>query len=248
MHSFVYALVSVLVVSLVSLIGVITLALNPKILKKTLGFLVAFSVGALIGDSFIHLLPEAIETGIYTRIFAVYIFAGILLFFCLEKFLRWRHCHDIACEEHPRHLGIINLVSDGVHNLIDGLLIGASFVVSIPLGIATTTAVILHEIPQELGDFGVLLHSGFTVKKALLFNFLSASLAIISTMIAFWIGARATLFIDFMIPFTIGGFIYIALSDLVPELHKETKPVQAIIDLGGISLGIAVMFLLLLVG
>ncbi len=240
-----YILISVLIISSVSLIGVFTLSVKEVFLKKILLTMVAFSAGALIGDAFIHLLPEAMEKSNSLSI-SLSIFAGITAFFLLEKFLRWRHCHDLSCHDHPHHLGMINLVGDGMHNLIDGLLIGASFVISIPLGISTSLAVILHEIPQELGDFGVLLHSGFTVKKALFFNFLSASVAIPGAIIAYFIGSSAQAFNDFMVPFTIGSFIYIALSDLIPELHKETSIKQTLSHTAGLFAGIGVMFLLLL--
>lgn len=243
-----YTLISVVIISLLSLFGVVTLFLSKKRLESILSILVAFSTGALIGDAFIHLLPEAVEErGGLTVQITISVFVGILLFFILEKFLRWRHCHDIDCREHPKHLGTMNLVGDGVHNFIDGILIGASFLVSIPLGVATTIAVAAHEIPQELGDFGILLHSGFSKSKAILFNFLSAFIAILGAVLALIIGLRAGQFADFMIPVTAGGFIYIALSGLVPELHKEEKLSKSALQLLFLIIGLAVMFLLLLI-
>lgn len=243
-----YALISVTIISLLSFVGAVTLFLSKKRLESVLSILVAFSTGALIGDAFVHLLPEAVsKSGSFTIQIAISVFAGILLFFILEKFLRWRHCHDIDCKEHPKHLGTMNLVGDGVHNFIDGILIGASFLVSIPLGIATTIAVAAHEIPQELGDFGVLLHSGFSKSKAILFNFLSACIAILGAILALIIGSKAGQFIDFMIPVTAGGFIYIALSGLVPELHKEEEISKSALQLLFLILGLAAMFLLLLI-
>jgi len=215
-------------------------------MQKILLFLVAFSAGSLIGDAFIHLLPEALAENKNELMLSIAILSGIMLFFLLEKVLRWRHCHESGCEDHPRHLGLMNLIGDGAHNYIDGLLIGASFSVSIPLGIATTIAVILHEIPQELGDFGVLLHSGFSVKKALFFNLLTGLIAILGGLTALVMGERLGSFNAFMLPFTMGGFIYIALSDLIPELHKDTSPVQTIFHIFGIIAGIGVMLLLLL--
>lgn len=241
-----YIIISVIAVSLLSLLGALTLALSLSVLKKVLLFLVAFSTGALIGDAFIHLLPElALENGV--DISASFgILAGILTFFALEKFLRWRHCHDVDCPEHPKHLGPMNLVGDGLHNLIDGLLIGASYLVSIPLGITTTIAVALHEIPQELGDFGILLHSGFSKRRAIGFNFISSGLAIVGGLIAYIAGQQAANFVPFMIPFTMGGFIYIALSGLIPELHKDDRLDRSVIQFLAIILGIAVMYSLLL--
>lgn len=242
-----YTILAVLIISAISLVGVFALAIKQQTLKKALSFMVSFSVGALIGDAFLHLLPESIEGGRSFVFISLAIFVGILSFFILEKFLRWRHCHDLSCHDHPRHIGVINLVGDGFHNLIDGILIGVSFAVSIPLGIATSIAIILHEVPQELGDFSVLMHSGFTVKKALLWNFLSGSLAVVSAISAFFIGNQAESFTIFMIPFTIGTFIYIAMSDLIPELHKETSFRQGLIQFAGLSLGMAIMLILLVV-
>jgi zinc and cadmium transporter len=244
--NFVYLIVSVILVSLFSFVGAITLSLGQKKLQKILLLLVAFSAGALIGDAFIHLLPESLEEQSSSFV-SISIFVGIFFFFILEKILRWRHCHDVSCQDHPKHLGTMNLVGDGIHNLIDGLLIGASFSVSIPLGIATTIAVVLHEIPQELADFGVLLHSGYTVKKALLFNFLSGSLAIIAAIVAFFLGEASADFSAFMLPFTVGSFLYIAMSDLIPELHKEFSFKHSFVQILSLIAGIGVMFLLLLV-
>lgn len=237
-----YVLVSVTIVSLASLVGVLTLSIKEKVLKKILIFFVAFSVGALIGDTFIHLLPEAAgETGFSTQT-SLFTFVGILIFFILEKILRWRHCHDIDCGEHPKHLGTMNLVGDAVHNFIDGVIIAISYMISLPVGIATTVAVVLHEIPQELGDFGVLLHSGFSKKRAILFNFISATVAIAGAFFALVIGQESENFSKMMVPMAAGGFIYIAMSDLIPELHKESKWKKDILQLFFIILGIIVMY------
>lgn len=243
----IYAIFSVFLVSLVSFVGAVTLAFKKDFLRNILLILVAFSAGALLGDTFIHLLPEAVsESGGFTYSIMFSIFAGIFVFFVLEKFLRWRHCHDIDCAEHPKHIGTMSLVADGVHNLIDGLLIGASYVASIPLGVATTIAVFAHEVPKELGNFGILLHSGFTAKKAIFYNFLFACTAIAGTIVALFFGSKVGDFVSIMIPFTAGGFLYISLSDLVPELHKEDQIHRSLIQLVAILFGIFVMFLLLI--
>lgn len=244
-----YAIVGVLFISSFSLIGAITLTIKKEALERILLILVAFSAGALIGDAFIHLLPEAIEKngGELNYQIAISIFIGIILFYVLERFLRWRHCHDIECEEHPTHLATINLFSDALHNFIDGVIIGISFLVSIPLGIVTLIAVAAHEIPQELGDFAVLIHSGFSRKKALTFNFLFALTAVFGTIITLIIGPRLQVLVDYMIPVTAGGFIYIALSDLIPELHKEESLKHSITQFIFMLVGIGVMFLLLLI-
>lgn len=248
--TYLYAIIAVVIVSLISFIGVITLGLKKKNLESLLLVLVAFSTGALIGDTFIHLIPEAVREsgGELTIATSISIFVGILIFFILEKFLRWRHCHDIDCEEHPHHLGTMNLVSDALHNLIDGALIGASFLVSIPLGLATFIAIVFHEIPHELGNYGVLVHSGYSRKRALVVNFFSGSAAVVGTIITLIIGARFTHLTEALIPITAGGFIYIAMSDLIPELHRENRLANSLLQLLFLICGILVMFLLLRIG
>lgn len=235
-----YIFTSVVLVSLVSLVGALALAIKSKSLNQILIYFVAFSAGALIGDSFLHLLPETAKNGFGLNA-SVAIFAGIGLFFILEKFLRWRHCHEVDCDIHPNHLGTMNLVGGGVHNFIDGALIASSYLISIPLGITTTLAVLLHEIPHELGDFGVLLHSGYSRKRALLLNFFSASIAVLGAVFAVIFGEKLNSFAEFMIPFTIGGFVYIAMSDLIPELHKEENIKRSFLQFIFVTLGALVM-------
>jgi len=237
-----YAIVSVILVSIISLIGVLTLLMKKSSLKKITLILVSFAVGGLFGDACIHLLPEAFEKlGNST---SLYIIFGIMLFFILEKFLRWRHCH-ISDENHIHPLASLNLVGDAIHNFVDGLLIGASYVVNIQIGIATTLAIILHEIPQEIGDFGVLIHSGLKTKRALFLNFLSAISAIVGTIIALIINIEW--FAIVLLPIAAGGFIYIAGSDLIPELQHDIKFKTSLIQFISILLGIGIMSLLLLV-
>lgn len=240
----IYSLVSVVIISLISLIGVFTLAIKLEKLKKILFFFVSFSAGALFGGAFLHLLPESIEKfGFKNEIF-LYLLSGIILFFVLEKFIHWRHCHILTSKDHPHPFAIMNLMGDGVHNFIDGLVIAGSYIVSIPLGIATTIAVVLHEIPQEIGDFGVLIHGGFTRAKALLANFLTALTAVLGVLVSLLIGLRYGSYLVFLLPFTAGGFIYIAGSDLIPELHKECEASKSLIQLAGVLLGILVMMML----
>jgi zinc and cadmium transporter len=242
-----YALGSVFLVSLISLIGIWTLAIKGKILNKILIFFVSLSAGALLGGAFIHLIPEGLETFGITNIFFIFILIGILLFFILEKLITWHHCHDLKCKKHhPKTIGPMIIIGDSLHNFIDGLIIGGSFLINIPLGIATTIAVILHEIPQEIGDFGVLIHAGYSKKKALLLNFLSALTAIIGTVVALTIGAMSESFIAYLLPFAAGGFIYIAASDLIPELHKDFKISTSILQVLVFILGIALMYILTL--
>jgi len=241
-----YTLVSVALVSAISLVGVFSLSLNQERLKKILLFLVSFAVGALFGDAFMHLLPESFEKLGFNLATSLFIVGGILFFFVLEKFVRWRHCHIPTSEMHPHPVVTMNLIGDGVHNLIDGMLIGASYCVSIPIGIATTLAVVLHEIPQEIGDFGVLVHGGLSVKKALAFNFLSAVTAILGALISLVIGPHLADYSLSLLPITAGGFIYIAGSDLIPELQHEVKLSNSILQFSSIILGVGVMALLVL--
>jgi len=242
-----YSLVSVIIVSLISLIGVFTLSLKREVLYKILLFLVSFAVGGLFGDAFIHLLPEAFKELGANLTTSLYIIAGILIFFVLEKFIRWHHCHQPSHEQKWKPVVALNLIGDGVHNFIDGLIIGATYLVSIPLGITTTIAVILHEIPQEIGDFGVLVHGGLSIKNALIFNFLSAVTSILGAVISLTIGPHVQGYTTALVPITAGGFIYIAGSDLIPELHEgcEVKVSSAFWQFVWLVLGVAIMASLL---
>src|SRR3989344_1612613 len=218
-----YALTSVFIVSLISFIGLVTLAINARRLKGILIYLISFSAGALFGDAFIHLLPEAVAKHGFSLSISLSILGGILLFFMLEKVVHWQHCHLPITSEHVHPFAYMNLIGDGLHNFIDGIIIAASYTVSVPAGIATTLAVILHEIPQEIGDFGVLLHGGFTRAQALWVNFLSALTAVVGAIVAFWAIGIVEQIEAIVVPIAVGGFIYIAGSDLIPELHKETN-------------------------
>lgn len=241
-----YSMISVVAVSLISLVGLVLLTLHKEILKKLLLFLISFSVGALLGDAFIHVLPEMAELYGFTFISSVYVIFGILFFFILEKVIHWRHCHMPESKNHIHPFAYTNLIGDGFHNFIDGLLIGGSYLVSVQVGIATTIAVLLHEIPQEIGDISVLIHGGFSRAKAIFFNFITALAAIAGASLALLITTASESFPKFLLPFTAGGFIYIAGSDLLPELHKEVKVSQSALQLGGIVFGVTIMALLLL--
>lgn len=216
-----YSLVSVFVVSLISLVGLLAFRLREQSLKKLVLYLVSFSAGGLFGDAFIHLIPEAAEESGFGLHVSLYILVGITASFVAEKFLQWRHCHIPTSKEHPHSFAYMNLLGDAVHNLIDGLIIGGSYLASIPLGIATTLAVVFHEVPQEIGDFGVLIYGGFTRSKAFLFNFGTALTAVFGTIVALGFGFLMQGSAAFLIPFAAGNFIYIAGSDLIPELHKQ---------------------------
>jgi zinc and cadmium transporter len=240
----------VFIVSLISLIGIITLGIRTKSLKSFLIYLISFSAGTLLGDAFIHLLPETIQHyGLGLNI-SLSILTGIIIFFVLEKFIHWQHCHGTITENHHIHaFAYTNLVGDALHNFLDGIIIAASYLISIPAGIATTLAVLFHEIPQEIGDYGVLLHGGFSRSKALIVNFLSALFAILGTILTLWLGSSIQSLEAFLVPIAIGGFIYIASSDLIPQLHKHSDKIsKSILQLIAFVLGIIIMVLLLFLG
>lgn len=240
MFTLIWILISTFLVSIFSLIGVLLLTVKENFLQKILLVLVSFASGTLLGGAFFHLIPESFST-FDESVFIAVVF-GIVVFFFLEKSL-WRHCHERECPVHP--FAYLNLLGDGIHNFIDGIAIAASFLSaeSPSLGIITTAVVVMHEIPQELGDFGVLIYGGFNKTKALFFNFLSAILAIV--------GALATYFfisylpnISYILAFAAGGFIYIATSDLIPELHKETSITNSFVEIVFLLVGIILMKLL----
>lgn len=213
-----WILSATVLVSLISLVGVITLAMKPAILDKILVLLIGFAAGGLIGGAFLHLLPEAIEqSGCDTAFF--YTLTGFTAFFLMERYFYWRHCHSGVCDVHA--FTYLNLFGDGAHNFTDGLVIAASFITDIKLGIVTTLAVIFHEIPQELGDYGILVYGGFSRRKALFFNFLCALSAVFGALCGYILSGITANVSLFLLPFTAGGFIYIAASDLLPELHKQ---------------------------
>lgn len=239
----IFALVGVIVVSLVSFAGVLTLSLREEILKKYIFLFISLAVGALLGDVFLHLLPEAFSEnpGAMTGMLVV---AGIAMFFTLEKYLHWHHHGEDEASVHP--VGKLVLFSDGIHNFIDGIIIGASFLVSVPVGLATTIAVILHEIPQEIGDFAVLLHAGYAKTRALWLNFLSAILALAGAVFALLIGEMTETFTLKLLPIAAGGFIYIAIADLIPELQKAKEKKDTVTQFGAALAGVLAMLALTL--
>jgi len=236
-----WILASTFLVSLVSLVGIVTLSIKDNLLHNVLFCLVGFSAGALIGSAFLHILPECLKNNNSTTVF-YYLILGIVLFFLLERYLHWRHCHEGAtCKTHA--FTYLNLIGDGLHNFFDGMVIAASFIVSFKLGFITTLAIVLHEIPHELGNFAVLVYGGFTKKKALFFNFITALMAMIGAVAGYLINDLSRNFSSFILPLTAGGFIYIATSDLIPELHKENDLKRSTAAFFAFLLGIAFMAL-----
>jgi zinc and cadmium transporter len=240
-------LISVFAISLISLCGITIFWINDKKLKKIFVYLVSFAVGGLFGDVFLHLMPEISEEIGLGITASLIILAGILSSFIIERFMQWRHCHIPTSDSHPHSFAYMNLFGDGIHNLIDGLIVGASYVASIPLGIATTIAVIFHEIPQEMGDFGVLVYGGFTKRKALFYNFLTALTAVAGAIVALSLGSMVHGVVPFLLPFAAGNFIYIAGSDLIPELRKDNpEPKKSALQMVSLILGVIPMVLLLM--
>lgn len=248
----VFSLVSVVVVSLISFVGVTALSLGEARLPRISAVLVSFAVGALLGDAFIHLIPATFRGKHADSLWpSLLVLSGMLLFFVVEKLLRHRH-GPIHRQYHPDERGIpelaaINLFGDAIHNFMDGVMIGASYLASPALGFSTTLAVVLHEIPQEFGDFGVLIHSGLSVRRALLFNLASASVAIAGTIVTLIVGSTAgAAATGPLVPVTAGGFIYIASADLIPELQHDRTLRALLLQASLIALGIAVMAMLVM--
>jgi|TARA_B100001971_G_scaffold70895_1_gene65307 zinc and cadmium transporter len=250
MSAITYTILSVIAVSLVAVVAAFPLLIKKKISQKTLLVLLSLSVGTLFGSVFIHFIPEAVSHG-YTLGLAFYFLLGIFVLFILEKLIHWRHScknqEDVG-HSHAYHLAPINLIGDAIHNLVDGMVIAGSYIVSIPLGIAATISVIFHEVPQEIADFGILLYSGMSRLKALFYNFLSAATAILGAVIGLILAGKTAGFTHFIIPFAAGNFIYIAGSNLVPELHKHCKLKDTILHIIAIICGIAVMVAVTLFG
>lgn len=256
MSTFFFALASVVVVSLVSLVGVFTLSMDQERVRRIATIFVSFAVGALLGDAFIHLIPGAFGKNPIATIplgTSLLMLAGMMIFFVVEKLLL--HHHGVLHEHHHGLQGVnrpelaaLNILGDAIHNFIDGILIGASYLADTTLGLTTTIAVLFHEIPQELGDFGILIHSGLSVRKALLLNLASASVAIAGTGMSLLAGSLAQEAITAsLIPVTAGGFVYLAAADLIPELQHDRSLHALVVQTILILLGIAVMGLLTLI-
>lgn len=238
MHILVAILGSVFVVSAISLVGIFTLVLREKMLEKVLFILIAVAAGTLLGAAFLDLIPEAMEErgpGIL-----LYVLCGIVAFFVMERFIFWHHCHDGKCDIHT--FSYLNLVGDGVHNFIDGMVIAAAYLTSVPVGVIATIAIISHEIPQEIGDFGILVYGGFSRRKALFYNFLSAITAFVGAILTYFFSPYVENSVSFLLAFAAGGFIYIASADLMPELRKEMETKRSFIQLTFLILGICVIW------
>lgn len=237
-----YVFGSIFLVSIISLIGIIIFSLHASLVKHWLIPFVSLSAGTMLGAVFLHMIPEMAEDETSFRLQLVFILVGIAGSFLIEKFIHWRHCHELECHKHIHPVGIMNLIGDAIHNFLDGILIAASFMVNIPLGIATTTAVVLHEIPQEIGDFAVLLYSGYSKRKALLLNILSALTAFLGAGLVLVSKNSLPHIETFLLPIAAGNFLYIAGTDLIPELHKETVARKALVQFVLLIFGMALIY------
>jgi zinc and cadmium transporter len=229
-----------------SLVGALALALNARTLQRGLLILISFAAGALLGDAFLHLIPEVAESEAGLDLPASFaLLGGVLTFFVLEKILHWHHAH-LPSEEVLHPVAVTNLIGDGLHNFVDGAIVAGGFLVSTKLGLATTIAVVLHEIPQEMGDFGILVHAGMKPRRAVAFNVLTALAAIVGAVATLLVAAAVGSVERMLVPFTAGAFVYIASTDLIPELHKEPEAGKSILQLVALLAGVAVMAALLL--
>ena len=245
---YLYIFGSIILISLIAVVAIIPLLMKRKLSENNLLLLVSLSAGTLFATAFVHLIPEAFEQSSQHFTIMLYVLAGILTFFIIEKFIHWSHDHKDPTKTHKHthghayQLAPLNLIGDGLHNFIDGVVIASTYMVSIPLGVAATISVLFHEIPQEIADFGVLLYSGLSKSKAMFFNFLSALTAIIGGIVGIVLSSGS--FSKFIIPFAAGNFVYIAGANLVPELHKHCKARESILDLIAMVTGMEIIVLL----
>ena len=240
-------LLATIIVALFSLSGILALSMNEKTLHRLLFFLIAFSAGSILGASLFDLLPEAVELVDEHEVFNI-IALGFISFFFLERFIYWYHGHghseDIEDKhgEPPEGFAYLNLIGDGIHNFIDGMVIAASFSVSTEVGVASTIAVIFHELPQEMGDYGILIYSGMNKTKALISNFLAASAVILGGLFASVFLETVESLEGTLVAFSAGAFIYLSASELIPELQKERDFKRSLLQFAFFLLGMAVIY------
>jgi len=240
----IFAILSVLTISLFSIFLIFLIISRFKNISTFTFLLVSLAVGTLLGDAFIHLIPESFESIDSQSTTSLLILLGIIIYFILEKILRFRHCHQPDCQEGGhQHVVPLSVIGDSLHNFFDGIVIAASFQVSLSLGIATSLAVFLHEIPQEIGDFAIMLHHQYSLKKALFLNLVSGAFSLLGVFVTFFFSQFINNFSLYLLPVTAGAFIYLASSDLIPELHRHSsKPSSALIQLSLLIIGIILMY------
>jgi zinc and cadmium transporter len=232
--------------SLMGSVGAIALAggylLFPERIQQILiTYLVSYATGTLLGAAFLGLLPHALIHAQATLIFPT-VLAGILFFFLMEKIVIWRHCHDLNCMRHS-NAGTLLLIGDAIHNFIDGLAIAAAFIASIPVGVTTALAVLAHELPQELGDFAILLKSGYPRRQAVTYNLLSSLTTLPGALLAYYFLITSQIFAPYIMAISAASFIYIAIADLIPGLHDHTEPKRSVCQFLFILAGIGTIAL-----
>ena len=232
---------SSILMSAIAMVGSVTLLLSASTLQRILLPLVAFAAGSLIGGAFFHMIPAGLEAFGNNTWFYSWILLGFCVFFALEQLLHWHHCHraETSCKQ---PLTYLILIGDGLHNFIGGLAIAGTFLVDIRLGIMAWLAAAAHEVPQELGDFGVLIHGGWEKGKALLLNVLSALTFLVGGLVAYFLSLNID--ISFLIPFAAGNFIYIGATDLVPEVNKHKDIKANFVNFAAFIIGILLMLLI----
>ncbi len=226
-------------------------ALSVSLGTQRVGILISYAIGALLGAAFLEILPHAFETADPHEMAAT-VLGGILAFFVLEKLVLWRHCHHDHCEAHDAHApahdhgrsGLLILVGDTFHNFVDGILIAAAFIEDTNLGIVTALAIIAHEIPQEVGDYLILLHSGYSRFKALMFNLLSSLATLAGAMLAYFALSEMTAWIPSLLALAAASMIYVAVADLIPGLHKRTALKETLQQVSLIGLGVLTIALM----
>lgn len=219
MTTLAWIVLSGVAMSSLALVGAVTIALPERTLERLLLPLVGLAAGSLLGGACFHMLPESVDVlGNSLGVFVAFVI-GFATFFLLEQYLHWHHCHRARHDEH-RPLGTLILLADGLHNLIGGLAVGGAFVVDIRVGVVTWIVAALHEVPQELGDFGVLVHSGWHRRSALVWNVVSASTFLVGSLVAYGLAEHVT--VAYLLPFAAGNFVYIAAADLLPEITRTT--------------------------
>lgn len=239
--AYLYALIAVSIVSLLSLFGALFLILKRRTFEALITYSLAISSGILLGSTFFDLIPESFrEIGEHSYIWMI---GGFITFFVIEKLINWHHC--LEGDEHKvKSVAYLSLFGDGVHNFVDGAIVGVSFLTSVPLGITATMAIIAHEIPHELSDFSLLIYGGFSNGKALWYNFLSALTAVAGTLFVFIFVSFVKEVSPYMVGFAAGNFLYIAASDLIPELHHKHEIIQTILQTVCMVFGVVFMYVL----
>lgn len=242
---------SAIVISLSSLVGIFALSLRERTLHGILFVLVAFSAGTILGTAYLDLLPESMKLIDTSSVFA-HVTVGFVLFFFLERFIYWYHGHgheaDLSSEvgdrATSRSFAYLNLVGDGIHNFVDGMVLAASYLTGFSIGLAATVAIIFHELPQEMGDYGILVYMGFERGKALLLNFAAAFTVVLGGILGVIFIEAVEALSGLLIAYSAGGFIYLAASELIPELHKERDFRRSVVQFLVFLLGICLIWTL----